>query len=284
MDMTTLSAPKLTRRLRCTCLIASCQSSYLCHQIEAFATYEFTTPTARPQEYGPLHVSSSPEDGMNFFDGYDECVEELDPDPAVIDDNIAVVPEGAKQKATGKLPQQKRHYNRSSNSLSPRRKNRQKGNNSGVATYRDTQYEMFLSNLEKDMIEGWRKQLEATRATTVSHDVTFSLPDRHFEPLDETDAALNAGTDDYTSTTTEKFLQSLSIEQLKERLREAGLPLGGNTKTVLIQRLLGKEALETEKFLAKLTVPQLKERLREAGLPVMGRKAELIDRLLGNAE
>ncbi len=41
---------------------------------------------------------------------------------------------------------------------------------------------------------------------------------------------------------------------------------------------------ENEEVLEELTVPVLKERLRAKGLKVGGRKAELIDRLLGRDE
>ena len=45
----------------------------------------------------------------------------------------------------------------------------------------------------------------------------------------------------------------------------------------------GDAVEENEEVLEELTVPSLKERLRAKGLKVGGRKAELIDRLLGRA-
>lgn len=244
-----------------------------------------------PRRTYPLHMASSPEEDLNLFNAYDEFIDELD--AALTDDYNEAdgdYPNAVLAKEQKKLAGKPRKKTRSSRQTdrSPRRTNsrgnyRKNDDDGSVATYQDTQYEMFLSNLEKDMIEGWRKQLEDARAT--GKDAPLSSPD-YFEPLNDRDTvtatAFTAGTDNYT--TTEAFLQTLSIEQLKERLREAGLRIGGNSKRVLIQRLLGKESTETERFLAKLTVPQLKERLREAGLPVAGRKADLIDRLLGNKE
>mmetsp|Transcript_12990 Transcript_12990/g.27517 ORF Transcript_12990/g.27517 Transcript_12990/m.27517 type:complete len:297 (+) Transcript_12990:76-966(+) len=296
-----MTLPSSRRSLwRFACFMASCQAPYLCEQVEAFCsgpTMAITCPR-RPYEY-PLHMVSSPDEDLNLFNAYDEFIDELD--AALTDDyttsnaaaggdypNTGAVPVPAKEqkKMPGK-PRKKTRSGRQTN-RSPRRTKsrgnyRKKGDDGSVVTYQDTQYEMFLSNLEKDMIEGWRKQLEHARAT--GKDGPLSSPD-YFEPLNDRDSvtttASTAGTDNYT--TTEDFLQTLSIEQVKERLREAGLHVGGKSKNVLIQRLLGKESTETERFLAKLTVPQLKERLREAGLPVAGRKAELIDRLLGNTE
>ena len=81
-------------------------------------------------------------------------------------------------------------------------------------------------------------------------------------------------------------LSGLTIPQLKERLREVGLPVTG-AKAELIERLADAPAAGTPEAVAAglsgLTIPQLKERLREVGLPVTGAKAELIERLVVDA-
>ena len=76
---------------------------------------------------------------------------------------------------------------------------------------------------------------------------------------------------DSTSALTEEELFKFTIPILKEKLRDAGLPVSGK-KAELIARL--------EEEFSKFTIPILKEKLRDAGLPVSGKKAELIARLL----
>uniref|UniRef100_A0A7S1YYE1 SAP domain-containing protein n=2 Tax=Ditylum brightwellii TaxID=49249 RepID=A0A7S1YYE1_9STRA len=97
-------------------------------------------------------------------------------------------------------------------------------------------------------------------------------------------------------------LSSLTVPQLKAKLKELSLPVSGR-KNDLIERLVeaqlvqtvpqrreGKEVMDSgeedtaagrysTEALSSLTVPQLKEKLREAGLPVSGRKADLIKRI-----
>lgn len=278
--------------------MAACQLPYLfCQAFISTTTSTLPLIEGVSRQMGPWHMSSSPDDDeqdLNFFDGYDDFIEELD---AALTDDYAYDSAGydttgskKRSKYANKPPQQKKQYSRNSSRSRTSRRNSENDDDGGaLATEKDDAvYDMFLSNLEKDMIEGWRKQKELEKAATARQDVPLSIP-HYFHPHDDQDSAaaatttLTAGTNDYT-TTTEDFLKTLSMEQLKERLREAGLPVTGRTKSVLIQRLLGQEGTETERFLAELTVPQLKERLREAGLPITGRKAELIDRLLGNSD
>ena len=88
---------------------------------------------------------------------------------------------------------------------------------------------------------------------------------RILKGVDDSDGADDSGDED---------LEALTVAKLKERCKEAGLPVTGK-KAELIERLddSGDEDLEA------LTVVKLKERCKEAGLPVSGKKAELIDRL-----
>jgi len=95
-------------------------------------------------------------------------------------------------------------------------------------------------------------------------------------------------------------LEGCTIDFLKERLREQGLPISGK-KSVLIERL--RESLNTvedepesaaedeeaadgpcdDDNMQGCTVVVLKEKLREKGLPVSGNKAELLKRLRPSA-
>ena len=165
-----------------------------------------------------------------------------------------------------------------------------------IATYQDEAYEMFLSNIEKDMIESWKDQMERSMADEVPSfglDTAFGGEiQRNYDDDDDDDddddeeesvtATLESEIDGSNS---KEFLLSLSTSKLKERLREAGLPIQGNNKIDLVRRLLGQEGEpSTKEFLSTLTSDQLRERLREAGLPITGQKERLIDRLLGNCK
>ena len=108
----------------------------------------------------------------------------------------------------------------------------------------------------------------------------------------------------------------LTVVQLKDLLRENGLPVSGK-KSDLIQRIAehssprddphpisnpssDQEHLSTlddphpssnpssnqedEEILGGLTVPQLKARLKDLGLPISGRKKELINRILEHVD
>ncbi|KAL9180807.1 hypothetical protein ACHAXT_011260 [Thalassiosira profunda] len=103
-------------------------------------------------------------------------------------------------------------------------------------------------------------------------------------------AAVNAGS--------AEDLSKLTVPELKDKLRERGLAVGGR-KNDLIERLVTERnivdespgdlstsdepqspVLQSEKEdFSQLTVPALKARLKQQGLPVGGRKAELIERL-----
>ena len=155
---------------------------------------------------------------------------------------------------------------------------------------------MFLSNIEKDMIESWKDEMERSMADEVPSfglDTAFGGEiQRNYDDDDDDDddddeeesvtATLESEIDGSNS---KEFLLSLSTSKLKERLREAGLPIEGNNKIDLVRRLLGQEGEpSTKEFLSTLTSDQLRERLREAGLPITGQKERLVDRLLGNCK
>ena len=108
-----------------------------------------------------------------------------------------------------------------------------------------------------------------------------------------------------SDTTIAEDISQCTVVELKDRLREVGLTVGGR-KSELIERLneyysqnpnyeeeeqqsdveekhidetvLSDDTVEGEN-LSKLNVATLKDRLRDAGLPVGGRKVELIERL-----
>lgn len=76
----------------------------------------------------------------------------------------------------------------------------------------------------------------------------------------------------------------MTVVELKEALRSAGLKVSGN-KAELVARLAGQAAPEpapgpTAVDAKAMKVAELKDALRSAGLTVSGRKAELLDRLL----
>ena len=58
----------------------------------------------------------------------------------------------------------------------------------------------------------------------------------------------------------------------------------GSNSIRIVEVLLGQLRAERELELLRKTVPQLKDELRAQGLKVGGRKAELIERLLGPGE
>ena len=164
-------------------------------------------------------------------------------------------------------------------------------------TYQDEAYEMFLSNIEKDMIDGWKDHMERSMAEEVP---SFGLDTAYGDEIqrncdddddddddDEEENEVVTIESESDGTNSKEFLLSLSTNKLKERLREAGLPIEGNKKIDLVRRLLGQkpgERRSTRNFLSTLTAEQLRERLREAGLPITGHKQALVDRLLGKRE
>lgn len=108
---------------------------------------------------------------------------------------------------------------------------------------------------------------------------------KHSDDDDEEESTIATLESEIDGSNSKEFLLSLSTRKLKERLREAGLPIEGNHKIDLVRRLLGVEGEpSTKEFLSTLTSDQLRERLREAGLPISGQKATLVDRLLGICE
>ena len=163
-----------------------------------------------------------------------------------------------------------------------------------TATYQDEAYEMFLSNIEKDMIESWKDQMERSVADEVvpsfGLDTAFGGQiQRNYdddEDDDEEESTIATLESEIDGANSKGFLLSLSTSKLKERLREAGLPIEGSNKIDLVRRLLGVEGepSTTKEFLSSLTSDQLRERLREAGLPITGQKERLVDRLLGNCK
>ena len=153
-----------------------------------------------------------------------------------------------------------------------------------TATYQDEAYEMFLSNIKKDLIESWKEEMGRSMADEVP---SFGLDTAYGGDIlsdDEKENAVATIESESDGTNSRTFLLSLSTGKLQERLREAGLPIDGGSNLDLVQRLLGEEAepSATKQFLSTLTSDQLRERLREAGLPIAGQKATLVDRLLGN--
>eukprot|EP00563_Minutocellus_polymorphus_P019639 CAMPEP_0197715036 /NCGR_PEP_ID=MMETSP1434-20131217/188_1 /TAXON_ID=265543 /ORGANISM="Minutocellus polymorphus, Strain CCMP3303" /LENGTH=167 /DNA_ID=CAMNT_0043299019 /DNA_START=99 /DNA_END=602 /DNA_ORIENTATION=+ len=110
-----------------------------------------------------------------------------------------------------------------------------------TATYQDEAYEMFLSNIEKEMVDSWN-----TMEMTVGDEIPrFGLDSAYMyeEVNTETDdddgiATLELECDGANS---EEFLLSLSRIKLQERLREAGLSIQGQDKVELVRRLIGKD-------------------------------------------
>ena len=93
------------------------------------------------------------------------------------------------------------------------------------------------------------------------------------------------GSSNQSGEETREHLQELRVVELKDRLKEKGLKVGGR-KDELINRLMEREAEvvddgNEENDLQRLTITVLKDRLRKRGLNVGGKKAELIARLLG---
>ena len=73
--------------------------------------------------------------------------------------------------------------------------------------------------------------------------------------------------------------ESLTVAELKDILREGGLPVSGK-KSELIRRISKNQAhLNLIASYEKVTVAELKDYLREADLPVSGKKFELIQRV-----
>ena len=73
--------------------------------------------------------------------------------------------------------------------------------------------------------------------------------------------------------------ESLTVAELKDILREGGLPVSGK-KSELIRRISKNQAhLNLIASYESLTVAELKDILREGGLPVSGKKSELIQRV-----
>jgi len=73
--------------------------------------------------------------------------------------------------------------------------------------------------------------------------------------------------------------ESLTVAELKDILREGGLPVSGK-KSELIRRISKNQAhLNFIASYEKVTVAELKDYLREADLPVSGKKFELIQRV-----
>jgi hypothetical protein len=89
---------------------------------------------------------------------------------------------------------------------------------------------------------------------------------------DKTASSSTSGSD---ATTAE--LEQKTVPELKDDLREQGLPVSGR-KDELVQRLVETESEAAD--LEQKTVPELKDDLREQGLPVSGRKDELVERLV----
>ncbi len=73
--------------------------------------------------------------------------------------------------------------------------------------------------------------------------------------------------------------ESLTVAELKDILREGGLPVSGK-KSELIRRISKNQAhLNLIASYEKVTVAELKDYLREADLPVSGKRFELIQRV-----
>lgn len=173
------------------------------------------------------------------------------------------------------------------------RKRESQHNRKSTATYQDEAYEMFLSNIEKDMSESWNEQMERSMAEEVPSfglDTAFGGEVQENYDDDDDKEEITVATIELESdgTNSKDFLMTQSTSKLQERLREAGLPIEGSNKLELVRRLLGVEgepsAPTTKAFLSTLTAEQLRERLREAGLPITGQKETLVDRLLGTCE
>ena len=73
--------------------------------------------------------------------------------------------------------------------------------------------------------------------------------------------------------------ESLTVAELKDILREGGLPVSGK-KSELIRRISKNQAhLNLIASYEKVTVAELEDYLREADLPVSGKRFELIQRV-----
>ena len=160
------------------------------------------------------------------------------------------------------------------------------------ATYQDEAYAMFLSDIEKDMLENWKDQIKMSVGDEIPRFGVDSAYGDGGEEMDteheDDDVIATLELESNGAATSEEFLLSLSKDKLQERLREAGLSIQGKDKVDMVRRLIGRKddkgESSTEHFLSTLTTVQLQERLREAGLPVTGQKALLIERLLGNCD
>ena len=124
-----------------------------------------------------------------------------------------------------------------------------------TATYQDEAYEMFLSNIEKDLIESWKEEMERSMA---DENPSFGLDTAYGGDMlddDEKENAVAPLESERDGTNSRAFLLSLSTGKLQERLREAGLPIDGGSNLDLVQRLLGEEAepSATKQFLSTLT-------------------------------
>ena len=131
---------------------------------------------------------------------------------------------------------------------------------------------MFLSNIEKDMIESWKEQMERSMADEVPSfglDTAFGGKiQRNYDDDDDNEEESTVATleSEIDGANSKEFLLSLPTSKLKERLREAGLPIEGNNKIDLVRRLLGVEGEpSTEDFLSTLTSDQLRERCAKLG-------------------
>ena len=157
-------------------------------------------------------------------------------------------------------------------------------------------YNVFLDDRVKEWSIDGAEPVSANEVSNQGGEAADDENDSMFDvEVDDLDAAMDSafGEEDID-------FSSLTVPELKEKLRAAGLPVGGN-KTELIQRLsnggaeisddseeevdeeAGEEVDESEdeagEDLSSLKVDDLKVKLRDAGLPVSGSKAELIQRL-----
>ena len=136
-----------------------------------------------------------------------------------------------------------------------------------------------ISIIDNDMPDGI-SIIEPTTTSTTTDKITTEEEE---EEKEEEDGSLN----------------DLTVVELKEKLRAVGLPVSGN-KMVLMERLqsmtttmkepkelsllnhdtTASSSLLSRQELNEMTVVQLKEKLRDANLSVVGKKADLVDRLM----
>jgi predicted RNA-binding protein with RPS1 domain len=141
------------------------------------------------------------------------------------------------------------------------------------------QYIKASQQMEKHVDETQKYEIDNL---LLGSDIDDSDGDDEYSDYDDSESEEGDGLDIKSVSITASEAELLTVPELKDKCRAAGLLVGG-TKAELIQRLieaqLVKENSMEEPDLNLFTVPELKEKCRAAGLMVGGTKVELIQRL-----